>query len=173
MEEKRPTTGKFGLTYGIIAAIIGIVFTFMLISADMLYSTSSIKGIVPIFAFAVVIVIAIYNFKKANNGYLSLGQALGLGALIAIVCSLISIIFTYFLTSAIVPDFWEKTAEFSRIAMQEQNPNLSSEDLDNALAMQSKFSWITYPAILIVNLFIGFVTALITGLILKKSENLD
>ena len=143
MEEKRPTTGKFGLIYGVIAAGIGIVFTFML------------------------------NFRKANNGFLSLGQALGLGAITAIVCALISMAFTFLLTSVIVPDFWERTAEVTAIAMQESNPSMTSDDIDNALAMQSKFRWMMYPVILIFNLIIGFITALITGLILKKSENLD
>ncbi len=173
MEEKRPTTGKFGLIYGVIAAVIGIVFTFMLMAGDMLYSQSPVKNIVQVLIFVGVVIAAIYNFKKANNDFLSLGQALGLGAISAIVCALISMVFTYLLTSIIVPDFWERTAEVTAIAMQESNPSMTSDDIDNALAMQSKFRWVMYPVILIFNLLIGFITALITGLILKKSENLD
>ena len=173
MEEKRPTTGKFGLIYGLIAAGIGIVFTFMLMAGDLLFSTSRIKDIVQILIFVAVVIAAIYNFRKENNGFLSLGQALGLGAITAIVSALIAIIFTYLLTTVIVPDFWERTAEVTTIIMQESNPSMTADEIDNALAMQSKFRWITYPAILIMNLFIGFITALITGLILKKSENLD
>tara|TARA_R110000868_G_scaffold121034_2_gene321111 strand:+ start:7154 stop:7675 length:522 start_codon:yes stop_codon:yes gene_type:complete len=173
MENKQPTTGKFGLIYGVIAAVIGIVFTFMLMAGDMLYDQSPIKSIVQILIFVVVVVIAIFNFKKANNGYLSLGQALGLGAITALVAAVISILFTYLLSSVIVPDFWEKTAEISRITIQESNPSMTADDIENAIAMQSKFSWFIYPAILIMNLFIGFITALITGLILKKTENLD
>ena len=167
MENKKPTTGKFGLIYGVIASVIGIIFTFMLIAGDMLYDPSPIKSIVQILIFVLVVIVAIFNFKKANNGYLSLGQALGIGA------SIISIIFMYLLSSVIVPDFWEKTAEISRITIQEQNPSLTADQVENAIEMQNKFSWIMYPAILIMNLFIGFVTALITGLILKKTENLD
>tara|TARA_R110000796_G_scaffold35017_3_gene90150 strand:- start:129581 stop:130102 length:522 start_codon:yes stop_codon:yes gene_type:complete len=173
MENKKPTTGKFGLIYGVIASVIGIIFTFMLIAGDMLYDPSPIKSIVQILIFVLVVIVAIFNFKKANNGYLSLGQALGIGAITALVASIISIIFMYLLSSVIVPDFWEKTAEISRITIQEQNPSLTADQVENAIEMQNKFSWIMYPAILIMNLFIGFVTALITGLILKKTENLD
>ena len=144
MENKKPTTGKFGLIYGVIASVIGIIFTFMLIAGDMLYDPSPIKSIVQILIFVLVVIVAI-----------------------------ISIIFMYLLSSVIVPDFWEKTAEISRITIQEQNPSLTADQVENAIEMQNKFSWIMYPAILIMNLFIGFVTALITGLILKKTENLD
>tara|TARA_R110002050_G_scaffold100580_1_gene208205 strand:- start:168993 stop:169514 length:522 start_codon:yes stop_codon:yes gene_type:complete len=173
MENQQPTTGKFGLIYGVIAAVIGIVFTFMLIAGEMLFDPSPIKTVVQILIFVAVVAVTIFNFKKANNGYLSLGQALGLGAITALVTSIISIIFMYFLSSVIVPDFWEQSAEAARLAIQEQNPSLTSDQVENAVEMQGKFSWIIYPAILIMNLFFGFITALITGLILKKTENLD
>lgn len=173
MEEKRPTTGKFGLIYGVIAAIIGIVFTFMLISGEMLFDPSPVKSIVQVLIFVAIVIVAIYNFRKANNGYLSLGQGLGIGAITALVTSIISIIFMYLLSSIIVPDFWEQSAEAARIAIQEQNPTMSSDQIDSAVEMQGKFSWIVYPAILVMNLFVGFITALITGLVLKKTEKLD
>jgi hypothetical protein len=172
METNKPTTGKFGLMYGTIAAIIGIVFTFMLIAGDLLYDPSPVKSIVQALIFIGVVVLAIYNFKKSNGGYLSLGQALGIGSITALVAAIISILFTYLLTTMIVPDFWEQTAEITRATMIESNPSLSSSDVENALTMQSKFSWIMYPAILVLNLIVGFFTALITGLILKKTENL-
>ena len=170
MENKKPTTGKFGLIYGVIASVIGIIFTFMLIAGEMLYDPSPIKLIVQILIFVIVIILAIFNFRKANNGFLKIKQALGIGFYASLVTSVISIIFMYIVANFIEPDFWDKYAEISRIAIEEQNPNLTSEQVEGGISFQKIFF---YPSILIMNLFIGFITALITGLILKKTENLD
>lgn len=173
MEIHQPKPGKFGLLYGAIAAGISIIFTLMLMSADMLYEQSIVKSVVGILILVAVVIVAVYNFKKQNNGYLSLGQALGIGAITAIVAALISMLFSFLLTTYIVPEFWEKTAEYSRITMHEQYPQLTNEQIETNIEMQGKFSWVMYPIILLFNLFICFITALITGLILKKTENLD
>ncbi|SMC87043.1 DUF4199 domain-containing protein [Cellulophaga tyrosinoxydans] len=170
MEEKRPTTGKFGLIYGVIAAGIGIVFTFMLMAGDMLYDQSPVKNIVQILIFVGVVIAAIYNFRKANNGFLTIKKALGIGFIASLVTAILSIAFTYILANFIEPDFWDKFSEIVRVAIEESNPNLTPEQVEGGVSMQIMFF---YPMILIFNLFIGFITALITGLILKKSENLD
>ncbi|WP_405246212.1 DUF4199 domain-containing protein [Cellulophaga sp. Asnod2-G02] len=172
MEAKKPTTGKFGLIYGTVAAIIGIVFTFMLMASDLLFDPSPVKSIVQVIIFIFIVILAIYNFKKNNDNYLSLGQSLAIGAIVAVVTSIIGLIFMYCLTTFIVPDFWAQNAEVSRAIMIENNPSISPKELENMLEMQSKFNWIIYPAMLVMNLVVGFFTALITGLILKKTENL-
>jgi thiamine transporter ThiT len=47
---------------------------------------------------------------------------------------------------------------------------MTSEQLDQMVEMQKKFSWVTYPAILIMSLLLGLVVGLVTGLIVKKSK---
>ncbi len=60
----------------------------------------------------------------------------------------------YYLTTFIVPDFWAQNAEATRAIMIENNPSISPEDLENMLEMQSKFNWIIYPAMLVMNLVV-------------------
>src|SRR5690606_11060089 len=105
---------------------------------------------------------------KQNQGFLSLKEALKVGVGTALVAAIVALVFTYLLTNFFVPDFMDKTAELSRITIKEKNPQITPEQLDNAIEMQKKFFWIAYPMILIFNLFIGFIVSLITGLAMKK-----
>jgi hypothetical protein len=168
MEENQLKTGKFAWTYGAIGGGIGIVFTLMLMSMDMLYDQGWGKSVVSTLILVAVIILAIFNFKKQNQGFLSLKQALKVGVGTALVAALVALVFTYLLTNFFVPDFMDKTAELSRITIKEKNPQITPEQLDNAIEMQKKFFWIAYPMILIFNLFIGFIVSLISGLIMKK-----
>ncbi len=173
MEENQPKTGKFAWIYGLLTAGVGIIFTLMLMSMDMLYDQSIGKTIVGIVILAGFIFLAIFNYRKANGGLLNLKTALKVGVGTALVAGIISVIFTYLLINFMVPDFWEKSAEVTRATIQEQNPKLTSDQVENAIEMQQKFAWITYPAILIFNVFIGFIISLLGGLALKKTENVN
>tara|TARA_R110000868_G_scaffold121034_2_gene321110 strand:+ start:6534 stop:7052 length:519 start_codon:yes stop_codon:yes gene_type:complete len=163
---------KFGINYGIITGLIGIIFTAFLIAINMLYSQSIFKSIAGFFVLIVPIIITISNFKKQNNNFLSVGQAVGVGVITAVVSALITIVFTYLLTNFILSDFWDKSAAFNSVMLQQQNPNITQEQLNSTIALQRKMAWITYPFILLFNLSIGFITSLITGITLKTTENL-
>ncbi len=170
MEENKVSTGKLAWTYGALGGGVGIIFTLMLLSMDMLYDQGWGKSVVSTLILVAAIYLAISSFKKQNEGFLTLGQALKTGIGTALVAAIIALVFTYLLTNFFVPDFMEKTAELSRVTIKEKNPQITPEQLDNAIEMQNKFFWIMYPMILLFNLFIGFIVSLITGLILKKER---
>jgi hypothetical protein len=157
---------KFGTKYGIITGIIGVLFTSILISFNLLYSQSVEKSIAGFIVLIIPIIATIYLFKKKNNS-LSVEQALGIGVVTAIVSALVTIAFTYILTNFILPDFWEKSAAYNRILLQEQNPTITPEQLNGNIDMKRKMAWITYPFILLFNLCIGFVVSLLSGIALK------
>tara|TARA_R110002050_G_scaffold100580_1_gene208206 strand:- start:169615 stop:170133 length:519 start_codon:yes stop_codon:yes gene_type:complete len=163
---------KFGINYGIITGLIGIIYTSILIAVNMLHSQSILKSIGGFIVLIIPIIITISNFKKQNDNFLSVGQAIGVGVITAVVAALVTIIFTYLLTNFILPDFWDKSAEFNSVLLQQQNPNITQAQLNATIALQRKMAWITYPFILLFNLSIGFITSLITGITLKTTENL-
>ena len=170
MEENQVKTGKIAWMYGAIGGGIGIVFTLMLMSMDMLYDQGWGKSVVSTLILVAAIVLAISSFKKQNQGFLTLGEALKTGIGTSLVAAVIALIFTYLLMNFLVPDFMDKTTELSRITIQEKSPQITPEQLDNALEMQKKFFWIAYPMILLFNLFIGFIVSLISGLVMKKER---
>ena len=115
---------------------------------------------------------AIYSYRKTNDGFLSLGEALKLGLGISVISALIAIIYTYILVNFLDPDTIEKTFEVTQNKMLDENPEMTQEQIDLAKEMQLKFSSIGVIStmILIFSLVFGFIVSLITGLILKRNR---
>jgi hypothetical protein len=111
----------------------------------------------------------IYSFRKANDGYLSLGEALKLGAGIALVAGIIAVIYTAIMANVIDPDFATKVAEIQK-AGDEAAGEFSSEQIQQRYDGTINYFWISYPFILIINIVIGLIIGLVGGLILKKQK---
>ncbi|THD67451.1 DUF4199 domain-containing protein [Robertkochia marina] len=171
MEQQKPKTGKIALNFGIILGAIGIVFALMLHFMDLQYQQSMMTTIVGITVLLGVIVAAIYQYKKANGSYLTLSEALKVGIGTALVGGIISVLFNAVYINLIEPDFIQKSGEFMAENLRTSNPNLTEEQIENAVSNQAKFFWISYPIIIIFNLFVGFIISLIAGLAMKKEEN--
>ena len=171
MENQQIKTGSFALKYGALLGGIGITFGIMLVVMELHYEQSWAVTAVNIAIMIAAIIIGIYQFKKANGDYLSLSQALKVGIGVALVAAILNIIYMLILTNVIEPDFWDKSLEIGKSVMLEKNPNMIMEQANNAIEMQKKFMWITYPMILIFNIFVGFVISLIAGLAMKKEKS--
>lgn len=164
-------TKSFALKYGLFLGLISVAFGIMLFTMDLHYQSSLPNTIVSIVIIIIMICIAIYQFKKENGTYLTLGEALKIGMGVALIAGIISAIYTAIMLNVLDPDFMDKSFEFRKASIMEQNPNITEEQLEQNRELQKNFAWLTYPFILIFNLFIGFVVSLIAGLIMKKSKN--
>ncbi len=170
MEENQPKIGKFCWTYGLLLGVAGIVFSVMLYSMDMHYEQGWEIRIIGTLLMIAAIVLGTIQFKKANSGYLTIANALKLGAGIALVGGILSIVYYALLTNVIEPDFMDKVMEIAKVKTFEENPNLTEEQWNQGVEMQKSFAWIAYPAIIIINVGIGLVIGLVTGLIMKKQK---
>lgn len=170
MEETQPKIGKFSLNYGLILGVIGVIFGIMLYTMDAHTSRDASNTIINLVITAAVITWGIWAFKKANGGFLSLGQAVKLGAGIALISAIISIIYVFFLANVLDPEFITKTAEAAKAAAIEDG-RLTSEQIQQQYDGTINMFWIfTIPVILIFSVIIGLVIGLIDGLILKKAK---
>ena len=72
----------------------------------------------------------------------------------------------------IEPEFLTNTLAGTEQKMLEQNPNMSDEQIEQALSITKKMMspMIMIAMALIWTLFVGFIISLISGLILKKSD---
>ena len=137
---------------------------------DMHYEQSlAIQGVNIALAVA-AIALGIVQFKKANEGYLKISEALKLGAGIALVAGIIGLIYFFLLSNVIEPDYMDKVYEIGKQKAMADNPKLTEEQMDKGIAMQKDFAWITYPIMLLMQIIIGLVIGLITGLIAKKQK---
>ena len=170
MEENQPTTGKYSLNYGLITGGIGIIFAVMLFTMDLHYERGIGVQAVQIAILAAGIIFGIIQFKKANSGFLSLSEALKLGAGIALISGILGLIWFFVFSNLIEPDFMDNMYELGKQQAMENDPSITSEQMDQGIEMQKKFAWISYPVILIMNVIIGLIVGLIGGLIMKKQE---
>ncbi|MGB5359148.1 MAG: DUF4199 domain-containing protein [Eudoraea sp.] len=169
MEENQPKTGKFSLNYGLILGVILLVFSIMLYSMDAHYSQDPSNTVITILIMVGVIIWGIFNFRKANGGFLTLGEALKLGAGIGLVAAIIAVIYTLFLSNVLDPDFAVKIAETTKAA-SEAGGQLSDAQIQQQYDGTINYFWITYPFILIFYIIAGLIIGLIGGLILKKAK---
>ena len=172
MENNSSTLKSNILRYGFLLGAISVVFALMLFFLDMHYTQESAVNWINWAIIITVLILAIYSYRKTNDGFLSLSEALKLGLGISVISALIAIIYTYILVNFLDPDTIEKTIEVTQNKMLDENPEMSQEQIDLAKEMQLKFSSIGVIStmILIFSLVFGFIVSLITGLILKRNR---
>jgi len=160
------------LTYGLILGGVSIIFNLMLFFLDMHTQQSPAVGIVSVVIMIGVLMFAFIQFKKANEGFLSLGEALKLGLGISLVAAILGIIYSFVLTEVMDPGMMQKVLDMQMETIRANNPEMSQEAMDATRSMSEKFSTplIRSAIQLIIALFIGFIISLIGGLILKKSR---
>ncbi|MGB5403445.1 MAG: DUF4199 domain-containing protein [Robiginitalea sp.] len=169
METSTPKIGKFSLNYGLILGGLGVVFALMLFMSDAHVSQSPVNSIISIVMSIGVIFWGILNFRKANGGLLKLGQAVKLGAGIALVSGIISVIWMLLLTNVLDPDFISKSIDMQLATVAEEG-TLTTEQLEQQREISNQY-WaaFAYPSILIGSILIGLLIGLVGGLIFKKA----
>ncbi|WP_340076873.1 DUF4199 domain-containing protein [Leptobacterium sp. I13] len=172
MEELQPKTGKFALTYGLLLGGIGVVFGLMLYFMDMHYQGGFSLLIVNVVIMLGVIIFGMRQFKKANGGFMSFGQALKIGVGIALIGGIIGVLYQQLVIHVLDPEFMNKAMEIQR-AQLSQNSSLTPEQIDQQLEMGKKFSTplIQVAFGLIGSLFFGFILSLIPALVMKKAKD--
>ena len=164
-----PKLGTYNYRFGAIAASIGIVFSIMLFSMDMTYDQSSVIQTINILIPASLAIMAILTFKKDNVGLLSLKQAIKLGVGVFLVAGIIGLTYFTIFINFIEPDFITNTAALQADALREAQPTMDEDFIEMQQTNTEKYFYISYPLILIYNVFIGLIVGLITGLFTKKS----
>ena len=160
------------ITYGIILGSISVVFQLMLFLLDMHYKNDSTAGIVALLITSGVLVYSFIVFKKNNEGYMTLSEALKIGLGVSLISAIIGIIYTQLLVNVLDPDTMQKSLELSIDNMRAQNPEIPQEALETARSIQEKMSSpLIFSAVQIIfSLFFGFIISLVGGLIVKKSR---
>ena len=171
MEENKPKTGKYALNYGLLLGGVGIIFAFMLYTADMHYQGGIAVMLISLALTTAGIVLVMIQLRKANGGFMSFSQALKVGVGVSLIAGIIGIIFNQIMANVIDPDMMAKAMEMQRNQLMETT-SMTPEQIDAQMEMGKKFSTPTMQVVfgLVFSLFIGFVISLISGLILKKQE---
>lgn len=171
MENTTKPTSNFALTYGVLLGILSILQSVALYVTNNHLKQSWITSLLGFIIIVVVISMGLIAFKKSNNGYMSLSQALKVGLGIAVISGIIVALYTFVFATFIEPDLGAQAMEIQREKMIESG-KLTTEQIDQSLEMGAKFAkpWIMATFSIIGSLFFGFIVSLIAGLILKKDN---
>ena len=172
MKSKKPSSGKYSLIYGLVYGLFGVVLGLMLFFLDMHYQNDSIVQVVAAIVGVIIIMYGIIQYKKENEGFLNLSDALKLGLGITLISGLVSTAFNLVLTIFIDPNTMDKGFEFAKQKMLSSDPEMSVETANQYIEMSRGFYTPLSMALstIIFSLIFGFLVSLIGGLIVKKSR---
>lgn len=170
MEEIEVKPKKIILNYGLLLGLVSVVFGIMLYTQKLHYEQSAMIISISLILTAAFIFLGVNAFKKSNEGYLKVGEALKIGVGIALVATIISLLYQYILITYIEPDFMDKAMEIAEVKAFKDNPSMTQEQWNTGMEMQKKFAWLSYPIGLIFSCITGLVFGLISGLIMKKAN---
>ena len=174
MEENQPNPVKIALTYGLILGGVGIIFALMLYSLDLHYQGGMSVLAVSVLITLAAVILGMIQFRKANNGFMSFGQALKVGVGICLIGGIIGILFNQLIANVIDPEMMTKAMEYQRGQLM-ATTKMTPSQIDAQLEMGKKF---TTPGMqimfgLIYVVVSGFLFSLIPALVLKKKENIN
>ena len=133
MDNQTPSIKSTIITYGVILGSISVAFQLMLFFLDMHYKNDSTAGIVSLVLMIGVLLYSFISFKKQNEGFLSLSEALKIGVGASLVSALIGIVYTQVLVNFMDPDTMKKSLELSMETLRVENPEMQQEALDTAI----------------------------------------
>jgi hypothetical protein len=162
------TTSSVGLRYGLLTGLVTVLVSFGL---NVMHQESSPARYL---SFAVLIgglVLAMNYFKQHNQGFMSYGQGLGIGAVLSAVVGAISGIFAYVYMNFIDTDMLSRITEKMRADMEARG-GVSDEQIDQAVAMSSKFmnGPVMVGAALLGTVLIGVLLSLVISAIIKNAQ---
>ncbi|WP_372770098.1 DUF4199 domain-containing protein [Lutibacter sp.] len=172
MENQEISPKQIMLNYGLILGFALILFNVALYAMGKTYDQHWSVGVITTLITVAAIILGIKKIKELNVGFLSLSEALKTGLGIALVSGIIYAIYMLLFANFIEPEFFARMTEVQHQKMIETYPNFTDEQLEASAEMGKKFSGpvISSAAIIIGSLFLGFIIALIGGLIMKKSD---
>ena len=163
---EQPTTTQTGLRYGLILGLVSVIF------AAIQYLAGLERNTALTILWVAIMVVAIYfahkYFKDQGDGFMTFGEGLKIGVIVAAVSGAISSVFNFFYLQFVDSSVLTKAMDEQRIKFEEQG--MSDQQIEQAMGMAEKFTTplATVLFIMLLSLFFGFVISLIISAITKN-----
>lgn len=160
------TPRSVGVKYGLISALISILF-FLILSVSGQNAFDNVWNWIGMVISIAIVVLAHKNFKKNTDGFMSYGQGVGISFWIALVSVLISAIITYCYISFIDPTVMDLFYEVQIEKMSAQG--IQDEQIDMAIGWTRTLFW---PLYIFMGIFFGVLVGIIVSIFTqKKTQN--
>lgn len=167
--ESKASSKNVMLNYGLILGVVSILISVISYALGMHLERDWKFGVLGFVAMIVILSMAIKKFKTDNNNLLSFGQAVKVGMGVAIVSSVIVIIYNQIFINFIEPEMMNQLLEVEKAKWVEAN--MTSEQMEAAEDMFNLFSGaaISSAIAIVASAFFGFIISAIAGAIMKRS----
>jgi len=137
MESEVPsvTTRSAGIRFGLISAVIGI--TLMVVFSMAKIDSSGPVGYASYLIYAALVFLAHKHFKENGDGFMTIGQGIGIGFWMGLISALISAPFTYIYLKFVDSGMIEMALEKQRDQMIERG--MDEAAIDQAMEMTGAF----------------------------------
>ncbi|MCS6795512.1 MAG: DUF4199 domain-containing protein [Raineya sp.] len=158
------TTTQVGLRYGIIYGLTAVVISLVSIMADM--QEIFVIRILNIAVMIAFLVMPMQYFKAQNEGFMSFGQGMGIGAIVSAVSSFISGIFILVYYRLIAPQKFEEILDKARESWEKAGMK------EEQMRVVEKFTTpeVMFVSALISGIIFGVIISLIVAAILQKKK---
>jgi hypothetical protein len=167
--ENQTTTTRTALKWGVIIGIINILYsTGIMVSGQIGNQT---LGYITYLIIGVGLYLAMSDFKKENQGFMTYGQGLGLGVMKSVIVGIISGFFSFAYIKFIDPTISDQLMKKAIEEMEKKGT--PDEQIEQAMEITKMF--MTPGALFVIavfgTLFIGLIISLIMAAILKKEKS--
>lgn len=159
---EKQTTRQTGVRYGLILGVISIAY-FVALSAMGVSMTEGVGRWAGMIFTVIILVLAHKYFKENGDGYMSIGQGVGIAFWASLVSAVISNAFTYIYVKYIDESFIQALKDQQLEKFQEQG--MSDAQIDQAMSFSANF--MTPTALVIFGLIFGVIIGVIIGLIIS------
>ena len=168
MENKassKSTILNYGLYFGIITVLISVVKYAM----DAQYTQEWYSGVAGIIAMIVLIIMGLKSFRNSNIT-MTFGQGVKIGIGITFIGTLMIIAYYALFGFVIEPDFKMKSLEAQKTVLADVW-GMTDAQIEEATKSSADYFYLsTFGGIFIFNLFLGGITSLIAGAVMKRAE---
>lgn len=170
MEEKSVSIWRSSFISGLYLAIALILISVIFYVMGYTFSKTAQYLTYPVMIAGIVL--AQISFKKAQNGVLTYGQAIGVGVLAMVFASVISGIYTVLLYTVIDPSLQEQLRIYTEQQIIQQG-RVPEEQMEMAVNMATKFQSppMLFAMGLVGGALIGLIVSLISGIFIKKNPS--
>ncbi|TAD94970.1 MAG: DUF4199 domain-containing protein [Bacteroidetes bacterium] len=156
---------KLGLKYGIIAALISLVYNAIL--QVLGYASDQFLGSLGQIFLVLAMVLACKDFKTANSGFMNFSQGMGMGFWISLLTTIVGTVFLFIYLNY-DPQTITQTLKIQEMALENQGK--SDEEIKVMMDIVKEFMTPTYlaAAALISNMIFSMLLAVVVSLVMRK-----
>lgn len=162
------TVKQVAMKWGLYLGMVLIIYGMILLLADLVGNQT--LGYVNYLFVAVFMYFAHKAYKDEGNGYMSYGQGLGIGTLMAVVGTGISTIFSFLYVSFVDDSMMEKIKEITEQSFIDQG--MTDAQIEQAMSISEKMMTpgIMFPMAFVFMVIFSFIIALIVSAITKNPD---